>query len=134
MLCSYNNPAQRRFVIRMWTMAALCVLFSLVAALVFRLSHPHGILAYLVGVLPALPIIGALVYTGVYLTEEKDEFQRNLLVQSLLGGTGAILAVITAWGYIEDFVRAPHLDLVWVYPLFWLFAGISYWLVRARYK
>ncbi|MGA3162102.1 MAG: hypothetical protein ABSC77_12875 [Terracidiphilus sp.] len=134
MLCSYNNPAQRRFVIRMWLIAALCVLFSLLAALVFRLIHPHGVVAYLVAVLPALPIIGALVYTGVYLAEEKDEFQRNLLVQSLLGGTGGILAVTTAWGYMVDFARAPHLDLVWVYPLFWLFAGISYGFVRARYR
>ena len=134
MLCSIKSPTERRYVIRMWIMAALCVLFSLVAALVFRLGHPHGVVAYLVGVLPALPIIGALVYTGVYLAEETDEFQRNLLVQSLLGGTGGILAVITAWGYVEDFARAPHLDLVWVYPLFWLFAGISYGFVRARYR
>jgi len=134
MFYSIKNPAERRYVIRMWIMAALCVLFSLVAALVFRLSHPHNVVAYLVGVLPALPIIGALVYTGIYLAEETDEFQRNLLVQSLLGGTGGILAVITAWGYLEDFARAPHLDLIWVYPLFWLFAGISYVLVRARYR
>jgi preprotein translocase subunit SecY len=118
----------------MWSMAALCVLFSVIAALVFRLSHPHGVLSYLVAVLPALPIIGALVYTGVYLAEENDEFQRNLLVQSLLGGTGGILAVTTAWGYMEDFARAPHMDLIWVYPLFWLFAGISYRLVIARYR
>ena len=134
MFCSIKGPSERRYVIRMWIMAALCVLFSAVAAVVFRHSHPHGVLAYLVAVLPALPIMGALIYTGVYLAEEKDEFQRNLLVQSLLGGTGGILAVITAWGYMEDFAHAPHLDLVWVYPLFWLCAGISYGLVRARYR
>jgi len=118
----------------MWVSAGLCVLFSVVAALVFRFYHPHGVFSYLAAVLPALPIIGALVYTGVYLAEEKDEFQRNLLVQSLLGGTGGILAVTTTWSYLEDFAHAPHLDLVWVYPLFWLFAGISYGFVRARYR
>lgn len=134
MFCSIKSPTERRYVIRMWIMAALCVLFSLVAAVVFRLCHPHGILAYLVAVLPALPITGALIYTGVYIAEEKDEFQRNLLVQSLLGGTGGILAVTTTWGYMVDFAHAPNLDLVWVYPLFWLFAGISYGLVRARYR
>jgi hypothetical protein len=134
MFCSIKSPAERRYVIRMWIAAALCVLFSVVAALVFRLSHPHGALSYLVAVLPALPIMGALVYTGVYLAEEKDEFQRNLLVQSLLGGTGGILAATTAWGYMEDFAHAPHMDLIWVYPLFWLCAGISYVLVRARYR
>ena len=134
MFCSIKNPTERRYVIRMWIMAAFCVLFSVLAALVFRLSHPHGVLSYLVAVLPALPIIGALFYTGVYLAEEKDEFQRNILVQSLLGGTGGILAVTTTWGYMVDFAHAPNLDLVWVYPLFWFFAGISYVLVRARYR
>ncbi len=134
MFCSIKNPMERRYVIRMWVTAALCVLFSLVAALEFKFGHPTGVLAYLVAVLPALPIMGALVYTGVYLAEEKDEFQRNLLVQSLLGGTGGILAATTAWGYMEDFAHAPHMDLIWVYPLFWLFAGVSYALVRLRYR
>jgi hypothetical protein len=129
-----KSPAQKRYVVRMWVAAGLCVLFSLVAALVFRLGHPHGVVAYLVGVLPALPIAGALAGTGMYLAEEKDEFQRNLLVQALLGGTGGLLAAATAWGYLEDFARAPHLDLVWVYPAFWVFAGISYGVVWARYR
>jgi hypothetical protein len=118
-------------------MTALCFLISVVAALVFQffLPHdPHGALAYLAAVLPALPVIGALVYTGVYLAEEKDEFQRYLLVQSLLGGTGGILAVLTAWGNMEDIANAPHLDLIYVYPLFWVFAGISYHLVKTRYR
>jgi hypothetical protein len=118
----------------MWVMAALCIVCSFATALVFRLWHPHGGVSYLAAVLPAVPIIGALVYTGVYLGEEKDEFQRNVLVQSLLGGTGGILSVITAWGYMEDFAHAPHLDLIWMYPLFWVFAGVSYGLVKARYR
>ena len=134
MICSMKSPAERRYVIRMWVAAGLCVAFAVVAKLTFRSGHPQGVLAYLVAVLPALPIIGALYYTGVYLMEEADEFQRNLLVQSLLGGTGGILATTTAWGYLEDFAHAPHADLLWVYPLFWAFAGISYGVVWARYR
>jgi hypothetical protein len=134
MICSIKSPAERRYVVRMWVAAGLCIVFSAVAALVFKIGHLHGALAYLVAVLPALPIVGALFYTGVYLAEEKDEFQRNLLVQSLLGGTGGILAVTTAWGNLEDFAHAPHLDLIWVYPLFWLFAGVSYGVVWWRYR
>jgi len=134
MLCSIKSPAQRRYVIRMWVAAGLCVLFAVVAGMAFRLGHPHGVLGYGIAVLPALPIMWALYYTGVYLMEETDEFQRNLLVQSLLGGTGGILAAATAWGYLEDFAHAPHADLIWVYPLFWAFAGISYGVVWARYR
>ena len=134
MLCSIKNPTERRYVIRMWIMAALCVLFSAVAAVVFRHSHPHGVLAYLVAVLPALPIMGALIYTGVYLAEEKDEFQRNLLVQCMLGGIGGTLATTTAWGYLEAFVHVPHLQTMWIFPIFWLFVGISVPVVYRRYR
>ena len=134
MICSVNNPVQRRFIFRCWVSGGLVVLFCIFAALVFRLGHPHGILAYLVAALPALPIVWALIATGIYLDEEKDEFQRNMLVQSLLGGTGGILATTTAWGYMEDFAHIPHLDPMWIYPLFWIFAGISYGVVRRRYR
>jgi hypothetical protein len=129
-----KNPAQRRFVIRMWVAAGLCVLFALVTASVFISGHLRGIPAYLVAILPALPIVGALAGTGAYLGEEKDEFQRNLFVQSLLGGIGGTLAATTVWGYLEDFAHVPHLRLILVYPLFWLFVCVSYGVVRLRYR
>src|SRR5579863_4718965 len=134
MLCSINNPAQRRYFVRMGVAAALCILFALVAALAFRFGHLTGIAAYLVAILPALPIVGALIGTGAYLGEEKDEFQRTLLVQSLLGGIGITLSATTIWGYLEDFAHAPHLDLVWVYPLFWIFVVLSMPFVVLRYR
>src|SRR5450755_299554 len=105
MACFFSNPAQRRYVTRIWGAAALSILFSLVTALEFKFRHPAGTIAYLAALLPALPIIGALAGTGLYLGEEKDEFQRNLLIQAALGGTGGILAATTAWGYMEDFAH-----------------------------
>jgi hypothetical protein len=134
MFCSFKNPAQRRYVIRMWVAAGFCIVFAFVSATVFRHLHPTGIPAYLVAVLPALPIVGAIVGTGLYLAEETDEFQRNLLVQALLGGIGGTLAVVTVWGYLEDFAKTPRLDLILVYAMFWGFAGISYGVVRQRYR
>jgi hypothetical protein len=72
--------------------------------------------------------------TGHYLNDEKDEFQRNLLVQSMLGGIGGCLAVTTMSGYLTDFAHAPQMDLIWVYPIFWLFVVLSYPVVKARYR
>lgn len=132
-LCGVTKP-QRRFVARIWTASGLCVLFCIVASLVFRFLHPHGLPAYMVALLPALAIIGQLLAIATYITEETDEFQRAMLVQCLLGGLGGMLAAVTTWGYLEDFAHVPHLDLVWVYPIFWLFAGLSYPVVRARYR
>jgi hypothetical protein len=134
MFCSANNPASRRYIIRSVISAGLVILFAVFAAVSFHLWHLHGAPAYLVAILPALPILGALVATGIYLKEEKDEFQRNLLVQSLLGGIGGTLALTTIWGYLEDFTKTPRMDLISVYAWFWIFVGVSYGVVRRRYR
>ncbi len=134
MWCVPDNAAQRRYVIQMWIVAGLCILFALVSALAFRLGHLTGLWSYPVAVLPAVPIIGALVCTGTYLAEETDEFQRSLLVQSLLGGIGVTLAATTAWGYLEHFVHTAHFDAIWIYPIFWFATALSYPVVRLRYR
>lgn len=132
--CSMKSAVQRRYVVRCWIGAGLVVVLSMTAALTFRVGHLQGPLGYPVAALPALPILWVLFETGRYLSEEKDEFQRNLYVQCLLGGSFGTLAAVTMWAYLEDFARAPRLDLVWVYPLFWFFAAITYPVVYRRYR
>jgi len=134
MECLPGNQAIRRFRRRSYVSAALVILFAFIAAASFRLLHLHGVAAYLVAVLPTLPILWALIAVGQYLAEEKDEFQRALLVQNLLCGIGGTLAVTTVWGYLEDFARAPRLDLIYVYPMFWLFVAIATPVVKRRYR
>jgi hypothetical protein len=129
-----GNPAQGRYVARMMVAAGLCILFSALAALAFRFGHLTGPAAWAAATMAALPIVGALAGTGAYLNEEKDEFQRNLLIQALLFGIGATLATTTVWGYLEDFARAPHLRLIWIYPMFWIFAVASMPVIMRRYR
>jgi hypothetical protein len=66
--------------------------------------------------------------------EEKDEFQRDVLVQALLGGIGATLVVTTVWGFLEDYAHFRRLDLLMTWPLYIILVGISYGLVKARYR
>lgn len=134
MFCSLKSPLQRQYSHRMWGAGGLCALFAIADAFAFRFGHLHGLAAYLAAILPALPILGALAATGIYLDQEKDEFQRNILVQSVLGGTGGTLAATTVWGYLEDLAHTPHLHPIWVYPIFWLFVSLSYPLVKLRYR
>jgi hypothetical protein len=120
--------------IRNWIGSGLIVLLAIAAKPVFRFWHLHGVLAYAVAILPALPMLWVLFATGAYLAEETDEFQRTLQVQSLLGGIGGTLVVTTVSAYLEDFAHAPRLDMIWVYPIFWLFVAASYPVVKARYR
>jgi hypothetical protein len=134
MFCTSNSPEKRRWMRVGWISAALVVLLALGAATAFRLWHLKGLPAYGVAVLPALPIVWFLAELGKFLAVEKDEFQRNVLVQCVLGGTGGVLATTTIWGYLEDFAHAPHLDPIWILPIFWLFVVVSYPVVRMRYR
>ncbi len=133
-LCGIKSPAERRYVYRMWIAAGLCVFGSLTAAFTLRFTHWKGLPAYPIAILPALPIVWAIVETGRYLNDEKDEFLRNVLVQCLLYGIGGCLAVTTVWGYLQDFAGTRPLDPVWVYPIFWFCAAFSYPVVKARYR
>jgi len=134
MFCRPINPAMSRYFLRIGATMLLYVVFIVVSVTAFVHYHPTGILAYLLAVLPALPIVGQIGVYGLYLSEEKDEFVRNVQIQSMLWGLGATLAVTTIWGFLENFVHVRHMDLFLVYPLYCVLSGVCYGLVSARYK
>lgn len=129
-----SNPARRRYILRMLVSALFSILFSLIAKLSLRYGHlPHA-MAYPVALLPAFPIIATLVVTGLYLSEETDEFQRQVLIEAVLGGMAITLAGTTVWGYLENLASAPQLDPIWVYPIFWIAACVCFPIVKMRYR
>ena len=135
MICSAKNEAVRRYNYRFLTAMAFYVVFILGAGFAFRLLHPSGAMAYLLAVLPSIPIVVSLVIVGRYLGEEKDEFQRHLLVRAMIWAIGGTLAVTSVWGFLELFVIAvPHFQLYLVFPMFWFFAGISGGFLKLRYR
>src|SRR5476651_1877313 len=111
MICTTQNAAVRRYSWRLLGAMLTYALFLCLAVWEFTHRHPTGAFAYLLAVLPSLPIIGGLVVVGQYLAEEKDEFQRAVLVQSMLWGIGATLAVTSVWGFLENFIQVQHFDL-----------------------
>jgi hypothetical protein len=132
--CVPNNAAARRY-----TRRFLLTMCAYGAALVFDVwyftrFHPAGAGAYILAVLPALPIVGVIVVVGLYLADEQDEFQRTILVQSMLWAIGATLAVTTVWGFLENFTGVRHLQPYLIFPLFWFFVGVATPLLKAKYR
>jgi len=134
MTCTPVSKAGRRYLYRLFPTMFTYVAFLFFAKWTFRHLHPTGILVYLLAVLPALPLIGSLVVVGLYIAEESDEFERSIIVQSMLWGLGGSLAISTIWGSLEDFANAPHVSSFWVYFFFWIFMGLSQPLIRLRYR
>jgi hypothetical protein len=99
--------------------------------------HPTGELSYLLAILIALLLIGGMVIAGLYLTKmtaKLDEVERAKMVRSLLGGLVGILAVTTIWGFLEAVALAPHMNGLFVLPLFSFFTTVSYFLGKRRYE
>ena len=96
--------------------------------------HPTGALSYICATLNSLPILGLIVVYGLYLAEEKDEFQRMILVPSVLWSIGATLAVSTFSGSLEKYGQPSHLDIASVQFLFLGAMGIGFVVNSWRYN
>ena len=134
MNCTTNNPAAKRFMRRNLITLLLYALSLAFSISVFLHFHPTGVLAYLLAVLPAIPLTGLLAIFGLYLAEEKDEFQRSIGVQSMLWSIGGTLAVTNIWGFLESFVHLRHLNPILDAVIFWIFMGISLPFLLRRYR
>jgi hypothetical protein len=134
MQCYPATKAGRRYVYRLAPTMVIYLVFLFIAQWSFHHLHPTGLIVYVLAVLPALPLIGSIAIVGLYIAEESDEFERSILVQSMLWGFGGTLAVSTIWGFLEDFAKAPHISTFYVYVFFWIFMGISQPFIRMRYR
>jgi hypothetical protein len=132
-----RNPARYRMEDRvLFVLLPLMLVVFVLAVLGFGNGHLHvtGIVAYLLAIVVELPNVAFIVIFGRYLSEEKDEFQRNLLVQSLLWAIGATLTVTTFWGVLVMFDLVRTQKLVFVLPLFGLFFATAKLLLKLRYR
>jgi len=100
----------------------------------FQHFHPAGFRIYVLALLPAVPTVASLVVVGLYISEEKDEFERSIIIRSVLWGLGAALAVGSTWGMLEQFAQAPHLSSFLSYLFFWIVWAISGTIIRLRYR
>jgi hypothetical protein len=134
MNCLQQNSATRRYLIRFVSTIAAYAVALLFADWALHRFHPTGWLLYALAVLPAIPIIGVIVVVGLYLAEEKDEFQRNLLIQSMLWGLGGILSLTSVWGWLQLYAHVHPFQPFMTFPLFWMFQGIATAALRWRYR
>jgi hypothetical protein len=79
-----------------------------------------------------MAIIAALVSGGMYLSEETDEFQRHLFIQSILWGVGAIVAITSVWGWLQIYTHIFPFFAIWTGPFFLAFQGIAFNMLRWR--
>jgi len=132
-----TNPmsaAGRRYLTRFMPLMVAYVAVLMGCIWTIRFQAPTGPLLWLLAVAPALPLVGCIVVMGLYLTEEKDELPRVILVESMLWGIGLTLAATTIWGFLENADVVPHFPTYLTFPIFCGAMGISQAFVSRRYR
>ena len=112
-----TTAAGRRYLRRFVPTMAAYVVALFFATWAIKHWHPSGVLLIALSILPALPIIGVLGVIGLYLVEENDEYLRGRIVQAMLVGLGFMLAIATAWGFLEEGGVVPHAPAYWAFIL-----------------
>ena len=128
------SPAMSRYLGRFMPTMAGYVVVLLACVFAIDAWRPTGPLLWALAIAPALPMIGIIVVMGLYLVEETDEFQRTILVQSLLWGIGITLAVASVWGFLENEHLVPHLPSFLWFPFFCGAMGLAQPFVRWSYR
>jgi hypothetical protein len=118
-----RNPAQRRYVIRVGIATLAYIATLAVASRLVGGGAVSGVPAYVLALLPGLSVAGIFWAMGRLLIEERDEYQRMLLVRQSLVATGLTLSAVTIWGFLENFDLVPHIDGFYVAVLW--FGGLA---------
>jgi len=100
MFCTTNTPEQRRFVRACWMSAALVTPLVLGAVAAFRFYHLHGFAAYVVAVLPTIPILWVLVELGRFLAVERTS-------------SNATFSFSACWAAPEELWPRPQSGGIW---------------------
>jgi len=129
-----KNVVARRYVLRVASSMVSYIAVLYAAVWLMKNDPPEGALRYVVAVSPAIPLIGVIVFTGLYLREESDEFLRTLLAQRMLWSTGATLVLAAVWGFFEQFGLAEHLPAYHLVTVWFILFGAVELPLRLRYR
>lgn len=101
-----QKSVRRDYVIQGATCAIVYVALVFGAKLAIRHFDPQGPLLMAMAVTPALPIIAYFFVFGRYLTRI-DEYQRELVVRSLLIAVAATISISAVWDFLQAYAGFP---------------------------
>lgn len=129
-----GSDAGARYTKRIGTSSALYVLGLGIAITLDRKFDLAGSEAFLIALLPVLPIFGMIWAMARYITEEKDEFLRHRAVIASLFGLALLLGIASFWGFLEQFGLVPHAFGWWALPIWALGMGMGQGWQSLRYR
>jgi hypothetical protein len=95
------SPYQRRSVRTIEIMMGICIAISILLQAILERHHPSVGTRYGMAVLSIAPIVMTIILIARYLRGEKDEYLRNLVVESMLWGLGIVMVADSFFSYVD---------------------------------
>ena len=121
----FKSLAIRRYNKAVIVLSLFYAVALLGAVYAFKHHLVAGTVAWIVAILPALPIIGIFAAIGRYLIEEHDEYVRMLMVRQTLIASAFALSIATIWGFLESFDMVGHVESYYISVLWFGGLGIG---------
>ncbi len=95
-------------------------LIYVIATGMFTFVHPvhNSLLAYVLSLSLAISLIAMMVTLAVVTMRQRDEFQKQLILQSMTWGLCGMLCITTTWGLLEVLTDVRHLPILMNFPIF----------------
>jgi hypothetical protein len=95
---------QRRSLRTIEIMMGIAIGLSILLAAILERHNLSIAVRYGIAVLSITPIVATIVLVARYLRGEKDEYMRNLVVESILWGLSAVLVSDSFFSYVRPYV------------------------------
>jgi len=126
------RPAMRRYQWRFMIPMLLYVVALVAATYYWKSVHPTGLVAVLVALAPAVPVLFAIRAMFLWLREENDEYLRARMFENWTLAALLAMAVCTVIGFLDQFRVIPHIPLWAALPLWAVCIGPVQLLFKGR--
>ena len=80
---------------------------------------------YFWSLVPTVPLVGLVAQMAKYLNDETDEYQRVMMMQSLLIGTAALVITLLVNDFLRAFAKASSLEPFVAFVIFSAAMGLT---------
>jgi hypothetical protein len=130
--CCIRTPAQQRHNRRVLIAAIGYVILLLPVVYAIRHGMVAGAWRIPLALLPAIPLAFMFGSYARYLSEERDEYVRMLVVNQVLAATTVSMVCAVFWGFLEELGGGPHIPTYWIAVVWIAVQGASASIARRR--
>ena len=123
--CRMKSKAEKNYQARLWKAMLAYVVVVMLTTYLVRHGHVSGRWLYVWAILPCLPVLRLIHVLALYIHEETDEFQRLLVVRSVLFGGAAMLMVSAFSDFLRSFANVGALSPFFMFSVFWCVFGLA---------